>query len=187
MDKYCLLPGERWKDAIEREIKRSSYFLALLSDASVNKRGYVQKETRQALEVAEEFPQDQIFIIPARLNECKPSHTALNDLNWIDLFPSFSKNVIRLIEFFRTKQELARSGRPAKLITEGRMTGHIISLLHRGFGFISSDIFKKNIVFHASELRGVRFDELREGDVLEFYLSGDLLGMHAVSINVSRA
>jgi hypothetical protein len=38
-------------------------FLALLSQNSVTKRGYVQKELSEALDILDEFPSSEIFII----------------------------------------------------------------------------------------------------------------------------
>ncbi len=44
LDKIDLLPGEHWRSAITCAIKNSSFFLALLSTSSINKKGFVQKE-----------------------------------------------------------------------------------------------------------------------------------------------
>ena len=41
-----------------------------LSVDSVTKEGYLQKEIRQALDVANEKPEGSIFLIPARLDNC---------------------------------------------------------------------------------------------------------------------
>lgn len=51
LDSENLLPGERWRRAIQLAIKESDYFLALLSSSSVSKRGFVQKEVLAAIEV----------------------------------------------------------------------------------------------------------------------------------------
>jgi hypothetical protein len=36
----------------------------------VTKEGYVQREIRRAIEVAEEKPEGTIFIVPVKLEEC---------------------------------------------------------------------------------------------------------------------
>lgn len=102
MDQEKLLPGERWKPAIKREIERCTYFVALLSTTSINRRGYAQKELRIALEILDEFPDNRIFVIPIRLDNCIPTHAALRDLNWLDLFPSFDDGVKRFVTFVKT-------------------------------------------------------------------------------------
>ena len=45
LDKFSILPGQNWGNEIENAIKSSSYFIAILSEQSVSKRGYVQKGT----------------------------------------------------------------------------------------------------------------------------------------------
>src|SRR6185436_1401061 len=40
IDTECLLPGQRWEVGIERAIRSSHYFIALLSTHSVAKKGY---------------------------------------------------------------------------------------------------------------------------------------------------
>lgn len=87
LDLECLLPGVKWRVAISQAIRNSRYFLALLSSNAVSREGYVQKEIREALELLDNFPEDEIFVIPARLDDCKPSHEKLQELCWVDLFP----------------------------------------------------------------------------------------------------
>jgi hypothetical protein len=96
LDEESLLPGEKWKVAIKRAIRASSYFIALLSTRAVTKRGVVQSELRQALEILDEFPDSGIFVIPVRIEECSPSDDRLKDLNWVDLFPAFDKGVDKI-------------------------------------------------------------------------------------------
>jgi len=96
LDEVSLLPGERWKVAIKKAIRASSYFIALLSTKAVTKRGVVQSELRQALEILDEFPDSGIFVIPVRIEECSPSDDRLKDLNWVDLFPAFDKGVDKI-------------------------------------------------------------------------------------------
>ena len=71
LDKEDLLPGQLWKDEIPRVIHSAACMLVFLSNKSVAKRGYVQKEFKLALETLEEIPEGQIFLIPVRINECK--------------------------------------------------------------------------------------------------------------------
>ena len=100
LDSVDLLPGVDWKSAIAEAIESSSHFIALLSSTSVGKRGYVQKELRKALDVLEEFPADQIFVIPVRIDDCTPTHRRLKDLNWVDLFPSYDEGLERIMKIF---------------------------------------------------------------------------------------
>src|SRR5215470_4878226 len=65
-DQESLPPGTRWKTAIRNSIRQCRYFIALLSTRSVSKKGFVQSELRQAIDVLEEFPENETYLIPAR-------------------------------------------------------------------------------------------------------------------------
>jgi len=95
-DKEKLLPGEKWEVSIKKAIKNCNIFIALLSNHSVKKSGYVQKELNTALQLLDEIPESQIFLIPARLDDCLPSHEKLRDLNWIDLFDSYEEGLNKI-------------------------------------------------------------------------------------------
>lgn len=98
LDRRHLRGGCRWKSTIGEVIAKSDFFVALLSSRSVGKRGFVQRELRHALETASCLPDTRVFIIPVRLDECDPSHSALQDLNWVDLFPNWDTGVRRLVQ-----------------------------------------------------------------------------------------
>jgi len=101
-DEESLLPGQNWRTAIKKAIKDSRFFLALLSSNSVTKKGFVNKELREALELLDEFPESAIFIIPVRLNNCTPSHEKLLDLNWVDLFISWQDGIEKILRSIQT-------------------------------------------------------------------------------------
>lgn len=100
-DKASLVPGQRWRDTIESAIKRSRFFLALLSSNSVGKRGYVQKELALALDILDEFPETDTFVVPVRADLCSPSHRRIQNLHWLDLFPAYKPSLLKLVEIFR--------------------------------------------------------------------------------------
>ena len=89
MDVYNMVGGKRWKAAIEKEIRDSSHVIVLLSSRTLSKRGFVQKEIRQALEIWSETPPEEIYLIPVRIDECVPTHDQLQEIQWVDLFPSY--------------------------------------------------------------------------------------------------
>ena len=66
MDKRDLLPGQRWRDVIAREVKQCELVLVCLSPQSVDKRGFYQREIRAALDAWQEKRQDDIYLIPVR-------------------------------------------------------------------------------------------------------------------------
>jgi transcriptional regulator with XRE-family HTH domain len=85
IDDKNLLPGQEWRVEIVKAIRESDVFIACLSNTSARKRGYIQAEFRKALEVAEEMPEGEIFIIPVRLDDCEvPS--SLSKWQWLNYF-----------------------------------------------------------------------------------------------------
>jgi hypothetical protein len=86
-DNESLLPGQNWENEIEKAIETSKYFLVLLSSKGMSERGYVHKEIRLALNIFDRCPEDDIFMIPIRLDDCQPAHRRIKKINWINLFP----------------------------------------------------------------------------------------------------
>ncbi|PID73408.1 MAG: hypothetical protein CSB33_04020 [Desulfobacterales bacterium] len=102
MDKMDLIPGQAWPREIRRNIKNSRCFLALLSSVSLSKTGFVQRELKTALEVYEEVPPDEIFLLPARLDQCCPNNEVLKEIHWADFTSSYEEGfagLVRALEF----------------------------------------------------------------------------------------
>lgn len=85
LDEEDLLPGQNWRKAIPKAVADSHVVVVCLSKASVTKQGFVQKEIGYALDVATEQPEDTIFIIPIRLEECSVPDR-LDDWQWVNLY-----------------------------------------------------------------------------------------------------
>ncbi|TAK95371.1 cold shock domain-containing protein [Patescibacteria group bacterium] len=60
--------------------------------------------------------------------------------------------------------------------------GTIKRLTDRGFGFIAVEGSEKDLFFHSKELQGVQFDELREGDKVQFEVVESPKGLNAVNV-----
>ncbi|HNJ14379.1 MAG TPA: SUMF1/EgtB/PvdO family nonheme iron enzyme [Anaerolineales bacterium] len=84
LDKEKLLPGQEWELEIRRAVRESDVVVICLSN-QFNQAGFRQKEVRLALDTAMEKPEGEIFIIPARLEECE-SLASLSKWQWVDLF-----------------------------------------------------------------------------------------------------
>jgi WD40 repeat protein len=85
LDEENLLAGQDWQDEIQRAVRGSDAVIVCLSRSSVTKEGYVQKEIKVALDVADEKPPGTIFIIPVRL-EIVDVPSRLAQWQWVDLF-----------------------------------------------------------------------------------------------------
>lgn len=96
-DEDSLIAGQRWFPTITKAINACDFFIALLSSASVNKRGVVQKEIREALKVVDTLPNDHIFVLPVRLDDCQPSFEYLKEINWIDIFVDWDRGIRAIV------------------------------------------------------------------------------------------
>jgi cold shock CspA family protein len=183
IDCVDLLPGQAWARAIRDAIAHSSYFVAVLSSRSVSKKGFVQKEIRQALDIAGEFPEDRIFIIPLRLDECEPSFEGLRRLHRADLFPSYEQGLKELLRVFTYDA----AEKPELIEVLAQDVGVIKSIKDKGFGFVNSEMAGE-LFFHSNELRGITFDELRVGDLVRFSIAKGPKGFVAtdIAINIER-
>ncbi len=85
LDEENILPGEEWEEAIRFGLRNSDAIMIVLSQKSVKKIGYVQREIRTALNLADERPPGHLYIIPLRLEECALPDT-LSKYQMADLF-----------------------------------------------------------------------------------------------------
>jgi hypothetical protein len=106
-DREDLLPGVRWKPAIRKAIRESDYFLAVLSQQAVSNRGFRHSELRDALDVAKEFPENWIFVVPTRLDDCPMPFQELEEFSYADLFPEWDDGVALLRRTLETVLWLA--------------------------------------------------------------------------------
>jgi len=91
LDKKDLIPGQNWRSVIPKAIANSQLFIACLSQRSIAKQGFVQREFKMALNQYADRPPNSIYLIPLRLDECdipdlRQEEYGLNlrDLHWLD-------------------------------------------------------------------------------------------------------
>jgi len=85
LDEKKLLGGQDWDLEIRRALRRSDAVVICLSQRSVSKVGYVNKEIKRALDIADEQPEGTIFIIPLKLDVCE-TPDRLSGFQWIKYF-----------------------------------------------------------------------------------------------------
>ena len=85
LDERDILPARHWDEEIKEALGQSDAVVICLSKLFVRKEGFVQRELRYALERAEEKPDDAIFLIPVRLEQCDIPQK-LRGVQCIDLF-----------------------------------------------------------------------------------------------------
>jgi hypothetical protein len=100
-DKEELLPGQNWDREIKRAVRNCRFFLPMFSSRSVEKRGYIQREFRLGIETLEEIPEDQIFIIPIRIDECQIPFDKLSKIQYQDMFPDWDRGFQKIIKVIK--------------------------------------------------------------------------------------
>lgn len=85
LDEEKLLPGQVWDKEIIDAVENADAIMVCLSQNSIVKEGYVQKEIKHALDKAEEKPEDALFIIPARIEKCNVPNR-LKKWQYVDLY-----------------------------------------------------------------------------------------------------
>ena len=121
LDEEDILPGQDWESEIRRAVRASHVVVVCLSESSLTKEGYVQKEIRLALDEAERKPPDTIFLIPARLEPCEVPDR-LKGWQWVDLFDAHGYQ--RLVTALRKrKAQLADPEARADIPGRGSVVG----------------------------------------------------------------
>ena len=91
LDEEKLLPGQDWDLEIEKAVEAADAVIVFLSNNSVSKEGYIQRELRFVLRIADFKPEGTVFVIPLRLEDC-PTPRRLSMWQYVDYFPEDRKN-----------------------------------------------------------------------------------------------
>ena len=83
-DQDKLKPGQDWNLEIQKTIENSDAVIVCLSN-NFTKKGYINKELKYILEVADEYPEGAVFLIPLKLEQCDIPR-AMKKWQWVDYF-----------------------------------------------------------------------------------------------------
>ena len=116
-DKEALLPGMEWERAIRSGIRKSDFVIVCLSRHSVNKRGFVQREIRMALDCYQELPLGEVFLIPALIEPCAVPED-LRKFQWVELFAieGYGRLTKSILSHWRQRNGQKQHGRDKKQI-----------------------------------------------------------------------
>ena len=108
-----ILPGQQWDRETKAAIRSASVILIFLSARSAQRRGYLQREIRLALDSAMEFVDGHIAIIPIRLEEFEMpdslGHLYSCDLFKEDGFDRLQKALAAGIQASDNEQDIAET------------------------------------------------------------------------------
>ena len=85
LDAERLQPGQDWQNEIRNALLKCDVVLVCLSRSFDKQQGYRHEELKLALEKADFLPDDEVFIIPVRLEKCVMPES-LRHLHRVDLF-----------------------------------------------------------------------------------------------------
>ncbi len=100
LDEEDLLPGQDLQLEIPKAVRNSDVVIVCLSRNAISKEGYVQKDLRDALDVADEKPEGTILLIPLKLERCEVPER-LTRWHWVDHFDP--NGYVRLIKALRAR------------------------------------------------------------------------------------
>ena len=87
LDEEKLYPGQDWDMEIEKAVEETHTVIVCLSNNAVTKEGYIQRELRLVLNMADYKPEGTLFIIPIRVDEC-PLPRRLKMWHYVDFYPA---------------------------------------------------------------------------------------------------
>ncbi len=150
LDEEKILPGQNWQREIRKAVRDADAVIVFLSHNSITKDGYVQKEVRFALDVADEKPEGAIYLIPARLDDCEVPER-LSDWQWVDLHREGGfDRLLRSLNHRAGKSDRVRSSRPGTTGTPDRA-----EVLKPIFSLLSPDS-RRIPVYKAGRLKFVK-------------------------------
>ena len=85
LDAMNLQPGQDWQRVIRDAILKSRVIVVCISEGFDKQQGYRHEELKLAFKRLRLLPDDDILIIPVRLEPCEMPH-ALRRLHRVDLF-----------------------------------------------------------------------------------------------------
>jgi len=85
LDVARILPGQHWTSVIRQSLANADSVIILISNNSINREGFVQRELNYAWELSLEKPRNVIYLIPLRLEECDVPYD-LRERQWADYF-----------------------------------------------------------------------------------------------------
>lgn len=110
LDEEDIFPGDDWNLEIQKAIRETDAILVCLSKSSVTKEGYVQREIKTALDYSDEKPERTVYIIPVRLEDCKPPER-LAKWHYADYFEGQRERALeRLLGSLRKRAESLHLG-----------------------------------------------------------------------------
>jgi formylglycine-generating enzyme required for sulfatase activity len=86
LDEEQLLPGQDQALETKKALEAAGAVIVFLSKTSISQEGYIQKVLKDVIKIADEKPEDEIFVIPIRLDDSS-TPDSLKKQYPVDFFP----------------------------------------------------------------------------------------------------
>jgi formylglycine-generating enzyme required for sulfatase activity len=116
LDVKDLVPGQKWRPKTIRAVRECDIVVVCLTRSSISRQGFLHKEIAEALDAADEKPEDTIYVIPLRLEDCDVPER-LREWHWVNYHePDGHANLLRALalradELGRAKPRRGKSER----------------------------------------------------------------------------
>ena len=122
LDKKSLLPGQRRKPTIHRKINETPFALVLISSHS-KEPGEFWSHVSKICEKLDATPEDNISVIPVRLDNCDIPNERLSELHMVNMFPDWEDGLNKILQSIKCSlKELQKKQRP---INKGELYGDV--------------------------------------------------------------
>lgn len=197
LDKAKLIPGQDWEHEIRKAVRENDIVIVCLSK-QFNQKGFRQKELKIILEEAKLHPKGEIFIIPARLEECDVLED-LGHLQWVDLFEKEDEHGYKYDGYESLLSALRSRANDvgAILRVKRRRRSKVSSLLLRNERLVPEHLLRSWLIRHGIIINPFGFADLKnypfypEGavrpDQWEFFLNPVPLFAHCPSTEDAQA
>ena len=129
LDRNSLPPGVQWRPAIRRAIRAGAFFIACFSsEYNERLRNQMNQELRLAIEELQLHPDNEVWFIPVKLNECQipdidiGAGKTLLDINYVNLYEDWDGNIQRILRVIQPEsfvgQEPTSSEEPDRQPTD---------------------------------------------------------------------
>ena len=150
IDEEDLFPGQDWQHEIRKEVQEADVVIVCVSEDSVSKTGFIQQEIKFALDVADQRPEDSIYIIPLKLEECVVPER-LKRWHWVNFYDE--KGYERLLRALKaTANRLGINLSPAliaaSLDADISRTPNFDSVPNKPVDFVDRPLVFKNLKQH---------------------------------------
>lgn len=109
IDRDNLLPGQDWQIAIKRAIEDGMFFIACFSNNYWSKTvNYMNEELQIAIDQLRKMPDDQIWFIPVKLDDCKIPHfdirqnKTLDSKQFVRLYENWDRGISKIIQMIKS-------------------------------------------------------------------------------------